>query len=112
ESDDAGATPAPPVVVERDASARQVAEMIRARPSRPAANDPVIAERGPRPERPTLGGPMATVANDALVALIGSEGLGLAPQNVADIARLAQLGRGSELARSDKDRQDSETRRV
>jgi len=113
EADDAGATPAlPPVVVERDASARQVAEMIRARPSRPAANDPVIAERGPRTERPTLGGQMATIANDALVALIGSEGLGLAPQNVADIARLAQLGRGSELARSDKDRQDSETRRV
>lgn len=104
-----GAETLPPVVVERDQSARQVAEMIRTRPSRPPVAEPVIA-RGPRTEQLALAGPLGNVAGTTLMALIGSEGL--APDRMADIARLAQLDRGSALARPDRDRQDSETRRV
>lgn len=111
---DDGAGALPPVIVDRDQGARRVAEMIRmlpAQPSGPASptEAPLLA-RGPRTERLAFSGPLASVAGDALIALIGSQGLG--PGGAADIARVAQLGRGSELARSDKDRQDGETRRV
>jgi hypothetical protein len=57
-----------------------------------------------------LSGVLGSVANDALMALVGSGELG--PGGAAEIARAAQFGRGSELAKSDKERQDSETRRV
>ncbi|MCC7251460.1 lysozyme [Hyphomicrobium sp.] len=102
----------PPVIVDRDQSARTVAEMIAARPVRSVATAAEgradVFERGPRTERLALSGPLASVANEALMALVGGERLG--PGGAAEIARLAQLGRGSELA--SRDQQDKETRRV
>lgn len=100
----------PPVVAEGDQSARQVADLIRGRrPEATPAPDALVA-RGPRVERVALAGAMGNVTSEALVALIGVDGF--APDRMADIARLAQLGRGSELARSGQDRQDNETRRT
>ncbi len=56
-----------------------------------------------------MQGALANVASDALIALVDTDLKGMGA--VADIARLAQLSRGSELGGSDKD-QDKETRRV
>ena len=102
----------PPVIVDRDQSARRVAEMIRT-PAAPAQesmgrSSPSVFARGPRTER-TASGPLGNVASEALFALMESERLG--PGGAAEIARMAQLSRGSELASKD-DQQDKQTRRV
>ncbi|WP_072395259.1 glycoside hydrolase family protein [Hyphomicrobium sp. CS1GBMeth3] len=108
---DAGAaTGLPPVVAERDQSARQVADLIRSRPAEATPAPESLVQRGPRVERAALAGAMGNVSSDALIALIGTDAL--APDRVADIARLAQLDRGSELARSGQERADNETQRV
>lgn len=111
---DGGTGVLPPVVVDHDQSARRVVEMIRSQTAQteggPGGNERSLFERGPRTERLALSGVLGSVANDALMALVGSGELG--PGGAAEIARAAQLGRGSELAKSDKERQDSETRRV
>lgn len=103
----------PPVVVDRDQSARTVADMLRTRPApattSPARSEAAIFERGPRSERVAMQGALANVASDALIALVDTDLKGMGA--VADIARLAQLSRGSELGGADKD-QDKETRRV
>lgn len=106
----------PPVVVERDQGALKLAEVIQRRavqaaqraeasvePAAPSSHGAVI-------ERVVASGSLGSVANESLVALIGVDRLG--PGGISDFARLAQLGRGSELAKPDKDRQNSETRRV
>jgi lysozyme len=106
----------PPVVVERDQGALKLAEVIQRRavqaaqraeapvePAAPSSHSAVI-------ERVVASGSLGSVANESLVALIGVDRLG--PGGISDFARLAQLGRGSELAKPDKDRQNSETRRV
>ena len=105
----------PPVVVERDRSALNLAEVIQRRGAQAAQRAEAPAEtnaswRGNAIERVVASGSLGSVANEALVALIEVDRLG--PGGIADYARLAQLGRGSELAKSDKDRQNSETRRV
>lgn len=98
-----------PAVADSDRSARQVAEMIRGRSGQPSASG-APAGREAEIERPAVRGAMDGAARQALAALVGIEGV--LPERVADIARLAQLGRGSALARADGDRQNSETRRV
>jgi lysozyme len=113
-ADGSGSAVLPPIVVDRDQSARTVAEMIGVR-STPAAGSAARTEaplftRGPSTDRLALSGPLGSISSEALIALVGSERL--VPGGTAELARLAQLGRGSELARSDKERQDSETRRV
>lgn len=104
----------PPVVLDRDASALKIAELLKARPPRstdaPGDTGSVALERGPRTERLAVRTMLQSVAGDALAALVDTEGLGA--NNIADITRLAQLGRGSELARPDRDRQEKETRRI
>lgn len=109
----------PPVVVDRDESAIRVAEMLRARaqPDQAAAStiqskaDASVFDRAPRTERIEVRRVLSNVANDALAALVDAERLG--PGGVADVARLAQLGRGSELAGfPDRDAREKETRRI
>jgi lysozyme len=104
------AAPLPPVIVDADASVRELQEMISTRQApvegSSARGSSPLFERLPKAERTEHG---ATLANNALAALVDAD---LKGAEAADIVRLAQLGRGSELARSDKDRQDSETRRV
>lgn len=101
----------PPVVVDRDQSARNVVALLRERSvpasaAAPGGSDAAIFERRPRTERmAAVGG----IASEALAALVDAD---LKGAQASEIVRLAQLGRGSELARSDRDRQDSETRRV
>jgi lysozyme len=96
----------PPVVVDSDRSARQVAEMLGSR-SEPAGAS--IFERGPRVETSARGA-LANAANDALAALVDADLKGMGA--VADFARLAQLGRGSELAINGKSRDENEPRRI
>ena len=111
-----GRTVRPPAGLDGDQSAMRVAEMLRARPASTAGaadrSDAGPFARGPRTERLAAAGPLAGVAGEALMALVETDRL--ASVHTADVARLAQLGRGSELAssRSDRDRQESETRRV
>lgn len=105
----------PPVVVDQDRSARQVAEMLRtpAPPTGSAArSDSSVFERAPQTERTAIKGLLESVAGDALSVLANADLVG--PHGVGDIARMAQLDRGSSLARSDNGRQDreKETRRV
>jgi lysozyme len=106
----------PPVIVDGDRSARQVADMLRTRPenagafaARGATTDAVF-ERGPRTETLASRGSLSNVANDALAALVDADLKGMGA--VADFARLAQLGRGSELAANGKSRDDNEQRRI
>ncbi|WP_295555996.1 lysozyme [uncultured Hyphomicrobium sp.] len=110
-----GGVAMPPVVVDRDQSVREVAEMIRARGAPSSVNAPgvreaAVFERGPPTERSTLSGGLSSrLASETLAALVDADLKGAA---AAEVVRLAQLGRGSELARSDRDRADNETRRV
>jgi lysozyme len=114
----AGADALPPIVMDRDESALRIAEMLRTRPTEEkgvrvqseSRSEQTVFDRGPRTERVEIRGFLSNVANDALVALVDADRLG--PGGMAEVTRLAQLGRGSELARSDRDRQDKETRRV
>lgn len=104
----------PPVVVEGDHNALRLAEMLQASPAHTSvvgqgrsAPPQQVFERGPRAERIALSGVLGSIPNEALRSLVGGEGLG--PGGTAEVARLAQLGRGSELA---SERADKETRRV
>jgi lysozyme len=69
-------------------------------------------ERGPRAEPASRSEAMTTLASNALAAVADLDRL--AGGNVSDIARLANLKRGSELARpdQDRDRRDRDTLRV
>jgi lysozyme len=100
----------PPVVVDRDQSARQVAALIRAQsaPQSSGARDSgaAVFERKPESESRVAS---VGIANEALAALVDVD---LKGAGAAEIVRLAQLGRGSELAKTDKQRQDGETRRI
>jgi lysozyme len=118
----ASADALPPVVVDGDEGALKVAEMLRARVPREAApKDATVAvagtsdqasvfDRSPRTERIELRRVLSNVASNALASLVDAERLG--PGGMAEVTRLAQLGRGSELAGTDRDRQEKETRRV
>ncbi|MGE0025174.1 MAG: lysozyme [Hyphomicrobium sp.] len=107
-----GASGLPPVIVDGDAGSRAVTELIRSAGASPApsaqGSDMGVFARGPRTERVALAGPLATVSGDALIAMLADGRLG--PGGAAEVARVAQLGRGSELAARDRD--DKETRRV
>jgi lysozyme len=110
----ASADALPPVVVDRDASAVRVAEMLL-RPAQSAdaqgAREASIFERAPRTERVELRQVLSQVAGDALVSLADVDRLG--SSGVAEVARVAQLSRGSELAgTSDRDGREKETRRI
>jgi lysozyme len=100
----------PPVLVDRDQSARQVADFIRGQSSVPSSSTrssgTAIFERKPESESRVAS---VGIANEALAALVDVD---LKGAGAAEIVRLAQLGRGSDLANPDKQRQDSETRRV
>lgn len=98
-----------PAVADGDRSARQVAEIIRGRSRENHASE-MPAGREADIARPPVRGTLDGTARQALAALVGIEGV--LPERAADIARLAQLGRGSALARADGDRQNGETRRV
>jgi lysozyme len=101
----------PPVLMDRDQSARAVADMIRAQPA-PSAGTAARSgspfERAPGTERVALNGTLGNAASEALMALISREGLAFG--GTAEAARIAQLNRGSELAGTNKD--EKETRRV
>jgi len=104
----------PPVVVDSDRSARQVAEILGSR-SEPAGaftgrQTGSVFERGPRVETSASRGALANAANNALAALVDADLKGMGA--VADFARLAQLGRGSELAVNGKSRDENEPRRI
>lgn len=100
----------PPVVVDRDQSARQVAEFIRAQSAPQSSSGresgAAVFERKPEAESRVAS---IGIANEALAALVDVD---LKGAGAAEIVRLAQLGRGSELAKTDKQRQDGETRRI
>jgi lysozyme len=100
----------PPVVLDRDQSARQVADFIRGQSSAPSSSvrgsGSAVFERKPEAESRVAS---VGIANEALAALVDVD---LKGAGAAEIVRLAQLGRGSELANPDKQRQDDETRRV
>lgn len=109
----ADAAALPPVMVERAQVAADVIAAIRNR----APSVSVTADTRSAPETPTgvveravSTGALGSMTSDALIALIGVDRLG--PAGISEFARLAQLGRGSELARSDKDQQGPATRRV
>ena len=100
----------PPVVVDRDQSARQVAELIRGQSAPQSSsvreNRATVFERKSESQSRVAS---VGIANEALAALVDVD---LKGAGAAEIVRLAQLGRGSELAKTDKQRQDGETRRV
>ncbi len=109
---DTGSETLPPVIVDADQSesVRRLQDMITSRlPSGVASaaqsETPLIA-RGPRAEQTVRG---EQLASSALAALVDAD---LKGAEAADIARLAQLHRGSELAKPGKDGQENETRRV
>jgi lysozyme len=107
---DSGAGTLPPVILESDQSVRMLREAITSRPATTggsvATRDIPLLERGSRTEQIAR---REALASSALAALVDAD---LKGAEAADIARVAQLGRGSDLARSDKERQDNETRRV
>lgn len=107
-------TQLPPVAIDQNQNAAQLAEMLRTpAPAATSQTDSVVIERGPRAERSAaLKGLLESVASDALAALVNSDLVG--PGGVGDIARMAQLDRGSTLAKTDGGRADreKETRRV
>lgn len=109
-----GAQDLPPVIVDPDHSAREIASLLRNDASRtPSASEaravslPIsLASRGGALSVPHA---LAGVSGEALMALVSSQ---LGPTGTAEVARLAQLGRGSELAGTNNDRRENETRRV
>ena len=109
----AGEAALPPVMVERAQVAADMIEAIRNK----ATSAPVIADARAAQDTPTAvveravsTGALGSMTSDALIALIGVDRLG--PGGISEFARLAQLGRASELARSDKDQQGASTRRI
>ena len=101
-----------------DSSAQRVAELIQQGAARAARSADDLArargafERAPISERePAVTQvALARAASEALMVL--AEADKLTSERVADLARTAQLGRGSELARAGNDQQDKETRRI
>lgn len=101
-----------------DASAQRVTELIQQGAARAARSADELArvrgafERAPTSERePAVTQvALARAASEALMVL--AEADKLTSERVADLARTAQLGRGSELARAGNDQQDKETRRI
>lgn len=107
----------PPVVVERAHAATASAEALPARWAQAVsgrADDSArsdVFQRAPRAESVRLAAPLETMlADDTLAALIEAEGLKAG--GAAELARVAQLGRGSELANRDREGRENETRRV
>lgn len=99
----------PPVVVADAATAvgSSAAADVAARTQESTADvAPVSFTRGPRVEREARSGAMVTLASDTLAALADLDRL--TSGNAADIARLANLKRGSELAHPDQDRDRKE----
>jgi hypothetical protein len=86
-------------------------QMIAARPAASTGAEPARGEaaRFGRLAPTERTGYREALANTALAALVDAD---LKGAEAADLARVAQLKRGSELARPDKERQDGETRRV
>lgn len=117
---DAGSTSTgmPPVIVDHADSIMSVARASEGSPrasvGQSGAHDvsvPDVFAREPKAERATHTGSMGKIATDALAAIVGVESIG--PGGAAgDIARLAQLGRGSELAGKSREARENETRRV
>ena len=102
---------------DRDQSAQRVTELIQRRAARAvrSAADRSVAGAAPEQEQQaeretTRAATLTQAASDALLAL--AEADRLTSERVADMARTAQLTRGSELARAGKDSQDEKTRRV
>jgi len=109
-------TALPPIVVADAADAGPAAADPMAAVATRAVEAPFAGTtsftRAPRAERGLHDEAMATVARDTLAALADLDRL--ASGNTADIARLANLKRGSDLVRSsqDRDRHDRDTVRV
>lgn len=105
---------------DRDQSAQRVTDLIQKRTARAMRSAGEQAGAGvetaetQRAEREAVGTTTAAAltraASDALLAL--SEADRLTSERVADMARAAQLGRGSELAMANKDGENNKTRRV
>jgi lysozyme len=103
----------PPVVVADAAADVASAAAAAASASRGSTETfPVSFARGPKVERVGHDSSTVTLASDTLAAIAGLDRL--ADGNAADIARLANLKRGSELARpgQDRDRERRDTARV
>ncbi len=110
-------TQLPPVVLDQDQNVARIAELVQSRPDSVQRRDATVGtsifeQRGPRVDRAQMRGVLENVAGDALAALADADLTG--PGGVGDIARLAQLDRGSTLARGDNARDDreKETRRI
>lgn len=86
-------------------------QMIAARPAASTGAEPARGEATSfgRLQPTGRSGHREALASTALAALVDVD---LKGAEAADLARVAQLKRGSELARSDKERQNGETRRV
>jgi lysozyme len=97
----------PPVLVDRTPAVTSATD--GSKPLQVASAASPVFSRPPRAEHLRLAGPLSMVADETLAALIESGGL--SGGGVAEIARLAQLGRGSELVNRDRER-ENETRRV
>lgn len=105
---------------DRDRGAMRVAELIQKRTAhdvQSAAPENVDARRALFDRAPKTEGEsrlprvvLAQAASEALLTL--AEADRLTSERVAEMARTAQLGRGSELARAGDDRQDDKTRRT
>lgn len=103
---------------DRDQGAQRVVDLIQRRAAQDArsaadsarAHD--VFERAPSAERGTAVTrvALAQAASEALLTL--AEADRLTSERVADLARTAQLGRGSELARAGDDQQNGKTRRA
>lgn len=103
---------------DRDQSALRVAELIQKQTARNAQSAADVAsrrgvfDRAPTTERDAAVTQVALgrAASEALLTL--AEADRLTSERVADLARTAQLGRGSELARAGNDQQNDKTRRA
>ena len=104
---------------DRDQSAQRVTDLIQQRMSRAMQSAGDRAGVGAEAETPSLDreaigttttAALSRAASDALIAL--AEADRLTTERVADMARAAQLGRGSELAMSNKDGENDKTRRI
>ena len=105
---------------DRDQGAQRVMDLIQkrmARAVRSAGDQAAVGAEAAEPQRidreavgTTTAAALSRAASDALLAL--SEADRLTSERVADMARAAQLGRGSELAMSNKDSENNKTRRV
>ncbi|AHB47781.1 muraminidase [Hyphomicrobium nitrativorans NL23] len=102
---------------DRDQSAQRVTDLIQKRMARAMHSAGDQAGAGAETSRvdremagTTTAAALSRAASDALLAL--SEADRLTSERVADMARAAQLGRGSELAMPNKDGENEKTRRI